>query len=273
MSATTDTDTPAEAAEPLAQLRAQPDRSALLFDVDGTLAPIAPTPDEASVPAETRELLEQLAPRFGLVACISGRQALEARKLVGIDSIAYCGNHGFEYLEPGATEADVDPRIAEGSALVRTFAAEQYGDALRAAGVRFEDKQSICAFHWRGARDEFGARALLEQVAVNAREQGLSSHWGRKVLEIRPELEVDKGDAIEAVLSRADVKLALYAGDDLTDLDAFAKLHAMAESGRLDAAICVGVGSAEGPLEIREKADLSVSGTGGLVELLSSLVA
>ena len=193
MSATTDTDTPAGAAEPLAQLRSRPAESALLIDVDGTLAPIAPTPDEASVPDETRALLERLAPRYGLVACISGRRALDARRLVGIDSIAYSGNHGIEYLEPGASEASVDPRVAEQAERIGRFAAEQYSEGLRAAGVRLEDKQSIWAYHWRGARDEFGARALLEQVAVNAREQGLTVHWGRKVLEIRPDLEVDKG--------------------------------------------------------------------------------
>lgn len=272
MSATdTDSGSPAESPE-LARLRAQPERSALLLDVDGTLAPIAPTPDEASVPDETRRLLERLAAHFGLVACVSGRRALDARRLVGLDSIAYTGNHGIEYLPPGAEQAEVDERVAEDAERVRLFVDGQYGDGLRAAGVRLEDKQSIWAFHWRGARDEFGARALLEQVAANAREQGLLVHWGRKVLEIRPGLEVNKGVAVDTVLRHADAALALYAGDDATDIDAFAELRSLKEQGQIEAAVCIGVGSAEGPRQIVELADVTVQGPGGLVRLLSSLV-
>ena len=267
----TDTDTQEGAPQLLDQLRAHPDRAALLIDVDGTLAPIAATPEQASVPDSTRELLTKRAPRFGLVACISGRRATDARSLVGIDSIAYSGNHGIEYLEPGAAVATVDARVAELSERVRAFALQQHSEALQAAGVRLEDKQSICAFHWRGARDAFGARALLEQVAVNAREQGLTVHWGRKVLEIRPDVDLDKGVAVAAVLERASVELALYAGDDATDLDAFAKLRELQDSGRLKGALCVGVMSAEGPRQIGELADLTVVGPDGLVELLASL--
>ena len=89
------------------------------------------------------------------------------------------------------------------------------------------------------------------------------------VLELRPSVEVDKGTAIEELLGE-DFSAALYAGDDRTDLDAFAALRRMSASGRLQAALCVGVLSAEGPPEIAEQAEITVDGVDGVVELLES---
>src|SRR3954451_24187867 len=85
----------------LEPIRANPARAAILTDVDGTLAPIADRPELAAVPTRATELLGEMSERFGLVGCISGREALEARRLVGVESIAYAGNHGFELLLPG----------------------------------------------------------------------------------------------------------------------------------------------------------------------------
>ena len=87
--------------ELLAPLRRDPGSAAILLDVDGTLAPIVDRPDDAEVPAETRDLLAELARRYALVAAVSGRPALEARRIVGLEEIAYSGNHGFELLLPG----------------------------------------------------------------------------------------------------------------------------------------------------------------------------
>src|SRR5919197_2307046 len=99
--------------ELLAPFLDRPDRSALVFDVDGTLAPIVLRPEDAEVPAATRALLETLARRYGLVACISGRRATEARRIVGLDSLTYVGNHGLESLPPGAETPSVHPSLGE----------------------------------------------------------------------------------------------------------------------------------------------------------------
>ena len=267
-----DTNGRKRAEELIEPLRADPRRCALVLDVDGTLAPIVPTPEQARVPERTRALLESLAQRYGLIAGVSGRQAIDARRTVGIDSIAYSGNHGFEYLAPGSDEIAIEPGVAEQAQRVREFATSRFSDELESAGVRFEDKESICAFHWRGAPDETGARARLEQVAVEARKLELAVHWGRKVLEIRPDVEIDKGSAVESVLRHADAALALYAGDDTTDLDAFRKLRELCREGALERAVCVGVLSDEGPAEIADEADLTVDGPKGMADLLASLV-
>lgn len=254
----------------LAPFVAEPERSALLFDVDGTLAPIVDDPRQAAVPDRTRTLLDELRRRYALVACISGRRALDARRVVGLDSILYVGNHGLERLEAGASVAVTDPKVEPHAASVKEFVNRAYGPSLEALGVRLEDKDAIWSFHWRGAPDEDAAREALSGVAAEAEREGLDPHWGRKVLEIRPAVATDKGTAVETALDDRPLARALYAGDDATDLDAFRKLRELEEAERLQA-ICVGVRSTEGPAAIVSEADLVVDGTDGAVELLESL--
>jgi trehalose 6-phosphate phosphatase len=255
----------------VALLRDRAPRTAILCDIDGTLAPVVERADQASVPPAHRRVLEALSARFRLVACISGRQAEEARRMVGVDSLTYIGNHGLERLAPGATRAEVDPRIEPLAKRVRQFAADSYDDRLRGAGVRLEDKDAIWAFHWRGVPDPHAARALLEETAAAARAEGLVPHWGRMVLEIRPTAAVDKGTAVDHALAGADVSAALYGGDDRTDLDAFRRLRRLQDEGVLDLAVSVGVSSAEGPPEITDEADIVVSGPEEFSELLREL--
>src|SRR5947209_5920876 len=83
------------------------------------------------------------------------------------------------------------------------------------------DKGAIMAFHWRGARDEAAALTAVEAIAAEAESAGLLTHWGRKVLEIRPPVPIDKGQAVRELLRRTPVRTALFGGDDATDLDVF----------------------------------------------------
>jgi trehalose 6-phosphate phosphatase len=243
----------------------------LLFDVDGTLAPIVPIPEAAEVPEGTRALLRMLESRYALVACISGRRAEDARRIVGVDSLACVGNHGLEFLPSGAPSAELLSSAADGEA-VRTFAHQTYDSDVQDAGVRLEDKGPISSFHWREAPDEAAAHAALTRIAALAAERGLVPHWGRKVLEIRPPVAVDKGTAVTTVLEGADeVERALYVGDDSTDVDAFRALRQLESTSRLERAICVGVRSAEAPDEVIAEADLVVEGPSGVVELMSFL--
>src|SRR6266550_2609406 len=151
--------------DPIAVLADSPERTAILLDVDGTLAPIVPRPEEAAVPAETRAELERLARRYRLLAFVSGRTGDDARRMVGVSEAAYVGVHGLE-LEPEA--------------------------AMRQA----------------------------ESIAKRAWGAGLVPRFGRKVLEVRPPVDADKGTAVRALVSEAGVSRALFAGDDTTDLDA-----------------------------------------------------
>ena len=233
--------------ELLRRFTEDPQRSAVLLDVDGVLAPIVLRPEDAHVPPETRAQVERLADRYSLVACVSGRTSADAEQIVGVPAVVYVGSHGLE-LAPEA---------------------EHWRDRLhrfgRSVDWPVEDKGLTVSFHYRGVDDEEAARERLERVAEAARSEGLLARFGRKVLELRPPIEADKGTAVQALLVDRGLRRALYAGDDTTDLDGFRGLAG------LDVAVRVAVASPEGPPELREAADLVVDGPAGALELLRSL--
>jgi trehalose 6-phosphate phosphatase len=257
----------------LEPLRADPSRSAILTDVDGTLAPIVERAEEAAVPARAREALARLSERFGLVGCVSGRQALEARRLVGLDGIAYAGNHGLELLLPGDEAPRPDPSLAGRERAAAGFLEAVGDEAVAAAGLRREDKGPIQALHWRGAADEATAEGHAHEIAADAGQAGLEPRWGRKVLELRPPGGGGKDTAVAALLAADGVERVAYAGDDRTDLDAFRRLRELREAGELRTAACVGVASAEAPAELREESDLLVEGPEGWLAILEWLAA
>jgi trehalose 6-phosphate phosphatase len=231
----------------LAPLVEAPAEAAILLDVDGTLAPIVPRPELAGVPEETRTEVRRLVRRYALVACISGRMGTDAARLVGVDGIVYVGVHGLE----------LSPEAERWRDRVQEFAT--------AAPWPVENKGLTIGFHYREAEDEAAARAELERVADRARAAGLEPRWGRKVLEIRPPVDADKGTAVRQLLDERGLRRALYAGDDTTDLDAFRGLDG------LDSAVRIAVASDEGPPELRQQADLVLPNPQALAELLTLL--
>jgi trehalose 6-phosphate phosphatase len=233
-----------DAASRLERLAADPSRAAVLLDVDGTLAPIVARPELAAVPEETRTELRRLAGRYALLAFVSGRTGVDARELVGVDGAVYVGVHGLELA----------PEAEEWRPVLRPFAGLPW--------PWLEDKGLTVAFHWREAEDEQAARTELAGIADRAQAARLETRWGRKVLELRPPVEADKGTAIRKLLARRGLRRALYAGDDTTDLDAFRGLDG------LEVAVRVAVASAEGPEALREVADIVVESPGKLLELL-----
>ena len=231
----------------LVELAESPGESAVLLDVDGTLAPIVARPELARVPDETRAELRRLVARYALVACISGRTGVDARKVVGVDGPVYVGVHGLE-LAPEA-EGWRGP--------LREFA--------ESVDWPVEDKGLAVVFHYREAADEEAALGVLRGVAERATALGLRAQFGRKVLEVRPPVAADKGTAVRTLLEQRGLRRALYAGDDTTDLDAFRGLDG------LDVSVRVAVASAEGPPELREAADIVVESPAELAELLRRL--
>ncbi|MCW3070085.1 MAG: trehalose-phosphatase [Solirubrobacterales bacterium] len=258
--------------EALEPIRSDPPHSAVLLDIDGTLAPIVRHAADAHVPEATRSLLIEISRRYGVVGCDSGRRARTARQNVAIGTIAYIGNHGGELLRPRATAPEVDPALAEWTARVRDFAARAYTSGHQRLRVRSEDKEAIAAFHWRGAPDEQAAAEAVQEIARRAQDEGFAVHWGRKVLEVRPPVVLDKGLGIAALLRGSPVTAALYVGDDTTDLDAFRGLRSLAQDGKLEHALCVAVSSDEAPPELAQEADVTVDGTDGVRGLLEALL-
>jgi trehalose 6-phosphate phosphatase len=257
----------------LEPLRREPRRSAILTDVDGTLAPIAARAEDAAVPAAAREALAALSERYGLVGCVSGRRADEARRLVGLDQIAYAGNHGLELLLPGDERARPDPSLAGREREATEFLDGCDAEELTTVGLRREDKGPIQALHWRGAEDEASAEARAHEIATTGGRAGLELRWGRKVLELRPVGGGGKDAAVAGLLAAEGIDRAVYAGDDRTDLDAFRRLHELRDEGELTTALCFGILSPEGPAELAEESDLALDGPRQWLAILEALAA
>jgi trehalose 6-phosphate phosphatase len=232
----------------LARLAERPGETAVFLDVDGTLAPIVARPEDAVVPDETRGLVERLAERYAVVAAISGRPGDDLAEMVGVDGVVYVGEHGLE----------LDPRAAEWAPAI-----EEFADSVSWPAER---KRLSVSFHFRTAEDEQAAVTELRAVADRAVAAGLRPRWGRKVLEVRPPVDADKGTAVRAVLEQKSVRRAMYAGDDSTDLDAFRGLDG------LEFAVRVAVVSDEGPNELGAEADIVVGGPEALAGLLRRLL-
>ena len=139
------------------------------------------------------------------------------------------------------------------------------GTRASAAEWPVEEKPLSAAFHYRNAPDPEAARDRLEDVAAAAQAEGFKTRWGRLVLEVLPPLEVNKGTAVRRLLAERSLRRALYAGDDTTDLDAFAALDG------LDVAVRVAVVTPESPPGLREAADLVVGSPDAIADLLAEL--
>ena len=257
----------------LEPLRRDPERSAILLDVDGVLAPIVAQPDDAHMPETTRRPLIEVARRYGTVACVSGRRASDARRIVSLGSIAYLGNHGSEVLRPGAVAPELDRELQAWTRRVQGFMRDAYGEELKRLRVRLEDKEAIAALHWRGVPDEEGAEAAIRAVAERAEAAGYKTHWGRKVLEIRPPVRIDKGAGIVGLLRDPDLAAALYVGDDTHRHRRVPRPRRAGRDGpaRHRAARRRALG--RGPAGARGGGRRMVDGTDGVRELLKALLA
>jgi trehalose-phosphatase len=241
--------------DPFAPFRGDPAGSAVLLDVDGVLAPIAARPELAAVPARTLELLAGLIGRYRLVACVSGRTLAEVRRLVPLPGLLAAGNHGLE-LDLGDGPTLVPAAVAW---LPRVLAAGELLEAdARAVGGFVEPKGATLTVHWRQAPDTDRAAGVLEARAIAvADEAGLVTRGARMAIELRPPLPFDKGSAVRALLRERPCERSLYAGDDVTDIDAFAVVD-----------VAVAVVSDEAPPGLVEAATLAVEDAQALLALL-----
>ncbi len=199
---------------------------AVFLDYDGTLTPIVERPEDALLDAEMRERIRRLA-RTCLVGIVSGRDVAFVLEQVAVDEALYLGSHGFDIVVPEGREirqerageferfldplAEAEERLAQGVAGV--------------AGARIERKKYAIAVHYRQVDDAQVAeveRAVDEELA---RQPLLRKTGGKKVFELRPDIDWDKGRAVQWVLDSlgmTDESYApVYIGDDLTDEDAF----------------------------------------------------
>lgn len=201
----------------------------VLLDYDGTLTPIVARPELAIIDPGIRMTLERLAARV-TVGIISGRDLDDVRQMIGIEGLWYAGSHGFDLMTPDGTRREVPAALDAEAALDR--AAKHLRDQIHQIhGAWVEQKRFAVAVHFRQTPDE-----LIDELASIVSEtagatQGLRMTGGKKIFELRPDLDWDKGKTVEWVsaevghtANEADAgatTLCVYIGDDETDEDAF----------------------------------------------------
>ena len=241
--------------------RAEPDRTLIALDVDGTVSEIASTPQEAHVDDDVRRTIERLADRYQ-VWFLSGRDADAARELVGVQRAGYIGAHGLEVLDGEGLRPlfDASGRAATLDRLAAAVAAE-----VPEVEPYIERKRWSVAFHYRASPD---MAPRLRKSIESRLEAGLQLRSGKMVYEVMPAVERDKGTALRWLLAAQRPRHVFVAGDDETDLAMFRALAAEDVDG-LRVAV---VHEQETPAGLVEGADLSVAGVQGLRRLLEELL-
>jgi len=234
----------------LEHVTAAPDAAGLFLDFDGVLAPIVERPEDAYPPQATRNELARLVEKYGLVAVVSGRAGADVRERVAVDGVVYVGSHGLE----------LDRLADRWRQQIVDFAADAPWTPSE-----IELKGLSVAFHYRHRTDEREAVLELEQLAEQAREDGLVARFGRKVLEVLPPVGSNKGTAVRHLLTGAELTRALVAGDDTTDLDAFRAVE------ELEHRVRVAVIADESPTVLADHAEVVLSSTVEFLDLLRKL--
>ncbi|MEX2466786.1 MAG: trehalose-phosphatase [Gemmatimonadota bacterium] len=198
---------------------------AVFLDYDGTLTPIVDDPRDARLPSQTREAIERLKELCPL-AIVSGRDRSDVRELVGVDGIHYAGSHGFDIVEADGTHHRRGEEYVPALGRAATALERRLEDV---EGAWVERKGFAVAVHFRKLADPTEEERIEQAVdEVLADEPKLRRTGGKKIIELRPDLDWDKGKAILSMLdlleSHESKVVPIYVGDDVTDEDGFRAL-------------------------------------------------
>jgi trehalose 6-phosphate phosphatase len=197
---------------------------ALLLDFDGTLAPIVPRAGDAQALPGSRRAIERLVEAGRAVAVISGRGLADVRARLGLEGIHYAGNHGLEIEGPGVMRRH--PEAERGRARLEEVRENLLSSLEGIPGAWVEDKGLTLSVHYREAEPE-SWRAVEGRVRSASADEALEVRAGKRVWEVRPRVDWDKGRAVGFLLQvwGEPRRWPVYVGDDVTDEDAFRVVH------------------------------------------------
>lgn len=209
---------------------------AIFLDFDGTLSEIVPEPDKAVLKDEAKPVLSDLSKSFTL-AVVSGRDRMDVKNKVGLSDIFYAGTHGFDMSGPGCFRYQLDNISNKLKDLEKvTLSLEHLVSDLE--GVIIEKKSYATAIHYRMASDEIGPLLKSRILSVIEEFPSLRIKEGKKVFEILPAVDWDKGKAVNKLIDILNVDTSqivpIYIGDDTTDEDAFRSLRGRGIGIRVD---------------------------------------
>jgi trehalose 6-phosphate phosphatase len=228
-----------------------------------------PEPDQAVPDPQAVPLLSELSHCLQRVAIISGRDTDFLVSRLPLRQALYIGNHGLEQRDDGASRV-VDEAQPYLLPLQRAADGVEALPQRRAPGISVERKRATLSVHFRKAADPTASGAALQPALQEiARREQLQLRPGRFVWELRPPIELDKGEVLRRLAAAVQPAGLVYVGDDRTDADAFSALTRMPSI----ATLAVGVRSAEVPDDVFVQTDLMVDGVPGVTQLLRELLA
>lgn len=247
--------------------------AALVTDIDGTISPIVARPEEAMVLPQARNTLEGLRDKLDVVAVVTGRSVSDARQMVGVDGLTYIGNHGLEVYRNGHSEvlADAKPWVAPLATLLEQVNLNL--DPALKSGVIVENKGVSASIHYRLTPNPDEARThLLDLLSRGTQTTGIRVEEGRRVLNLLPPLNINKGTAVTWLVTEHKLEAVVYLGDDITDAHAFRALQVLRQTDHLRT-LSIGVVGPETPQTVRQQADAAVPSVAAVAELLSGVLA
>ncbi|MCF7870721.1 MAG: trehalose-phosphatase [Candidatus Omnitrophica bacterium] len=198
------------------------------LDYDGTLTPIVGRPEMAKISSQMQEAVKKLAQNYP-VSIVSGRMREDVENLVGIKGLFYAGSHGFDIKGPDFEI--VQPKAREVVPLVAKIIGKLHADLDSIEGVIIEEKKFSVAVHYRLVKEEAQIKKIkkLVDLIVNKNKDNLKLLSGKKVFELLPNMEWDKGKAIRWIAESMQVDWqttsVIYIGDDTTDEYAFSAIR------------------------------------------------
>ena len=239
----------------------------LFSDIDGTLSPIVDNPSDARVSPRCRELLLELMAEAVRVVLITGRPPATAQRMADLPGAVYAANHGMTVLIDGREESP--EQVQEFMARAQRIYDETRG--IAEPGVFVEVTGPNVAYHFRRASDQDSSlKAIRSAIDASPSARGYLVREGRKVVELRPAVPINKGTALVDLVGRLGIKAILCMGDDQTDIDMFRAVSALRMRGL--AGVNVAVQSDETPPALLENAEFYVEGVNGVERLLRELV-
>jgi trehalose 6-phosphate phosphatase len=246
--------------------------SGLVFDIDGTLSPIAPTPDEARLYPGVAALLEK-ATEYAHVAIMTGRSVENGAAMINVEGLTYIGSHGAEWSEglPSTHQIQVASETAPFIEPARHLLNLAEQKLAHIPGILIERKRIGGAVHYRLTADHEQTRQIiLDTLREPAETHHLLLSEGKKVVEIKPAVAINKGLALRRLVQQFGLKGVIFAGDDRTDLDAILEISRLKQEGI--AAASIAVQHTDTLPDLLEKADVIVQEVDGMVQLLRDLV-
>ncbi|MGC8595409.1 MAG: trehalose-phosphatase [Candidatus Kryptoniota bacterium] len=187
------------------------------FDFDGTLTEIVERPHQVELKAITKFILEELVRRFN-VGILSGRRLVDVKQLIGIKGLYYSGNHGVEIEGPDFRF--IEPQSV-GSYRYILSISKAISDKLAGTGALIEQKKYSVSIHYRNLNPKTVKKVLSELDAILGeplRRGKIQILHGKKVIEVRPPVDWDKGKALRIILEKIDgTGKPVFFGDDITD--------------------------------------------------------